>query len=259
MATPASGMKLILGGYSYGALINIHIPSLDVILQRFQSVTKGAAEAEIRLRAFSLAAQWNKDAQLHQEARQERRSGSHEKIRHSARSMAVVMGGDETEPGSRRPSHESRRSLDAVRRSIDRGRRRLGLRQHDSDMSENGLVEDCLVLPNTPLPQAHYLLISPLLPLITSLVTMFSSSIRANTAQGEKKICASPTLTVYGDRDIFTSQKRYRRWAESLAAKPGSLFQFHEVAGAGHFYHEEGVDTELRRSIREWIRDLRQG
>lgn len=251
------GMTLILGGYSYGALINIHLPAPDVILQRFQSVAKGTAEAEIRLRAVSLAAQWNRDAEIHREARQARRIGSHEKMRLSARSMAVAMGGDESEPGSRRPSHESRRSLDVVRRSVDKGRRKLGLRRHGSDMAEEAMIEESLTSMKIPPPQTHYLLISPLLSLVTAFVTMFSSSIRANTPQGEENICISPTLAVYGDSDIFTSQKRYRRWAEGLAAKPGSRFQFREVAGAGHFYHGDGVETELGRCIREWVQEMR--
>ncbi len=255
-ATTTQGIKLVLGGYSYGALITMQLPNLEVILKRFQSVAKGTAEAEARLRAVSLAAQWSKDAHLHHENWQARRAGSSEKIRNSARSMAVAMGGDESEPGSRRHSHDSRRSLDAVRRSVERGRRKLGLRRHYYDMSEEALIEESLASTNVPAPRVYYLLISPPLPLVTTLVTMFSSLIRMNTPYSEEKICCSPTLMFYGDRDFFTSQKRYRKWAEVLAAKPGSRFQFHEVTGAGHFYREDGVETEMRSCIREWIQTI---
>lgn len=251
-ARATRGTKLVLGGYSYGALIAMQLPTLEVILDRFQSVAKGTAEAEARLRAVSLAAQWSKDAHLHQERRQARRVGSHEKVRISARSMALAMGGDESEPGSRPHSHDSRRSLDAVRRSMERGRRKLGLKRH-CDMSEEALIEESLTSTNVPAPQTYYLLISPPLLLVTTLVTAFSSVVRMNTPYSEKKICCSQTLMIYGDRDIFTSQKRYRKWAEVLASKPGSRFQFHEVAGAGHFYREKGVETEMRSQIRDWI------
>ena len=255
-ARATQGTKLVLGGYSYGALIAMQLPTLEVILHRFQSVAKGTAEAEARLRAVGLAAQWSKDAHLHQEMRQARRVGSHEKVRISARSMALAMGGDESEPGSRRHSHDSRRSLDAVRRSVERGRRKLGLQRHYDDMLEEALIEESLTSTEVPAPQTYYLLISPPLLLVTMLVTTFSSLIRMNTPYIEEKICRSPTLMVYGDRDFFTSQKRYRKWAEVLATKPGSRFQFHEVAGAGHFYREKGVETEMKSYISEWIQTL---
>ena len=252
-ARTTQGIKLVVGGYSYGALIAIQLPSLEVILSRFQSVAKGTAEAEARLRAVSLAAQWSKDAHLHQERRQARRVESHEKVRFSARSMALAMGGDESEPGSRRHSHDSRRGLDAVRRSVERGRRKLGLKRHYHDMSEEALIEESLTSTNVPTPQTYYLLISPPLLLVTTLVTTFSSFIRMNMPYSDEKICSSPTLVLYGDRDFFTSQKRYRKWTEVLAAKPESQFEFHEVAGAGHFYREKGVESEMRNYIREWI------
>lgn len=258
-ARATQGTQLVLGGYSYGALIAMQLPILDVILNRFQTVAKGTAEAEIRLRAVSLAVQWSKDAHLHHEMRQARRVGSHEKVRSSARSMALAMGGDESEPGSRRHSRDSRRSLDAVRRSVERGRRKLGLKRHYDDMSEEALIEESLTSTSVPAPQTYYLLISPPLILVTTLVTTFSSMIRMNTPYSEEKICCSPTLMIYGDRDFFTSQKRYRKWAEVLAAKPGSRFQFHEVAGAGHFYREKGVETEMRSYIREWIQTVCHG
>ena len=258
-ATATQGIKLVLGGYSYGALITMQLPALAVILKRFQSVAKGTAEAEARLRAVSLAAQWSKDAHLQHEKRQVGRAESYEKIKKPARSMAVAMGGDESEPGSRRHSHDSRRSLDAVRRSVERGRRKLGLKGHYYMMSEEALIEESLASTNVPTPQTYYLLISPPLHLVTTLLTMFSSLIRINRPYSEEKICCSPTLMIYGDRDFFTSQKRYRKWAEVLVTKPKSRFQFHEVAGAGHFYREDGVETEMRSCIREWIQTVTHG
>ena len=258
-ATATQGIKLVLGGYSYGALITMQLPALAVILKRFQSVAKGTAEAEGRLRAVSLAAQWSKDSHLQHEKRQVGRAESYEKIKNPARSMAVAMGGDESEPGSRRHSHDSRRSLDAVRRSVERGRRRLGLKRHYYMMSEEALIEESLASTNVPTPQTYYLLISPPLHLVTTLLTMFSSLIRINKPYSEEKICCSPTLMIYGDRDFLTSQKRYRKWAEVLVAKPGSRFQFHEVAGAGHFYREDGVETEMRNCIKEWVQIVTHG
>ena len=257
VAPAAQKMDLLIGGYSYGALITIHLPSLDVIIRRFQHAVKGTAEAEIRLRAISLTAQWTKDARLYNEMQQARRAGSHEKIRSSPRTLAVIMGGDESEPGSRRPSHESRRSLDVVRRSVERGSRKIGLKRHYDGLSEGIMIERCPTSTIVPVPRVFYLVISPPL-LVTSLLTMFSSSVKMNTPYSEEKICSSPTLAIYGDRDSFTSQKRYRRWAEGLAARSESRFQFHEVEGAGHFYREDGAETEMRICIQDWIHDIYQ-
>jgi pimeloyl-ACP methyl ester carboxylesterase len=252
-ATDTQGMTLILAGYSYGSVITTHLPPTSTILQRFETVSKGTAEADIRLRAISLAAQWRKDARSYREAQDAQRR-SHEKLRPSARTRAVAVGGDECEPGSRRPSHESRRSLDSVIRSVDRGKRKL-FRQHSSEVSEETLIVESLVAANVATPRTCYLLISPVLPPISMFVTMFSSTLKG-VLRGEGNLLDHPTLAVYGDRDFFTSQKKLRRWAESLKEKAGSDFQFHEISGAGHFWREEGADKEMRSSIREWVQDI---
>lgn len=254
-STNSGGMKLIIGGYSYGSLMTTLIPPTQDILQRFVNVKKGTAEAEIRLRALSLASQWDKDAMLYREAQQARKTRSHEKLRASERAMAVTVGGEESEVGSRRVSHEGRRSLDVVRRSMERSRKKL-LRQHSSEVSEHALVAESLVPVEIPLPQTHYLLISLLQPPISTFATMFSHLHSGYKAQREAKFLDHPTLVIYGDKDLFASQKKLRRWAESLKSKSNSLLQFHEVTGAGHFWREEGVETKMRGFIREWSQDI---
>lgn len=248
-------MYLILAGYSYGSLITTYLPPMTELLQRFESVSKGTAEAEIRLRAASLAAQWHKDARLRREAHEAQR-GSHEKLRPSARTIAVAIGGDESEPGTRRPSHEARRSMDSVRRSVDRGRRKL-FRQHSSEITEEALIVESLVAANIATPRTSYLLISPLLPPISMFATFFSHT--KMMPDGEEKLYDRPTLAIYGDRDFFTSQRKLRKWAESLKEKPGSRFQFHEVAGAGHFWREDGAIKQMRTYIKEWVLDFGHG
>ena len=256
-STHSGGIKLIIGGYSYGSLITTLLPSTEDILKRFAKVNKGTAEAEIRLRAVSLAAQWNKDASLYREAEQARRTKSHETLRVSAHAITVAFGGEESEPGSRRVSHEGRRSLDAVRRSMDKSRKKF-LRQHSSETFEHNLVIGSLVPVEIPPPQTHYLLISLLQPPVSMFVTMFSNLRLGHLAQSEAKLLDHPTLVIYGDRDFFASQRRLRKWAESQKSKPDSLFQFHEVAGAGHFWREEGVGIQMRGHIRQWIQDIAQ-
>ena len=256
-STNSGGIELIIGGYSYGSLITTLLPSTEDILKRFAKVNKGTAEAEIRLRAVSLAAQWNKDALLYREAQQARKTYSHEKLRVSAHAITAAMGGEESEPGSRRVSHEGRRSLDAVRRSMEKSRQKF-LRQYSSEKSEHNIVIESLVPVEIPSPRTHYLLISLLQPPVSMFVTMFSNLHLGHLAQSEVKLLDHPTLVIYGDKDFFASQRRLRKWAESQRSRPDSQFQFHEVAGAGHFWREEGVETQMRGHIRQWIQDIAQ-
>lgn len=121
---------------------------------------------------------------------------------------------------------------------------------------------------------SRYLLISPLLPPVSSCLTGFGLGGGASWAKGlvgsgqvdgavdregygiEEEGCE--VLAVYGDGDTFTAVKKYRRWREKMI---GERWTGVEVEGAGHFWHEEGVVGELERAVREWIeeRGLNQG
>lgn len=270
-ALTGRGMTLLLGGYSYGSLITSHLPTMEQVLNRFAKTSRGTAEDEIRLRALSLSMQWNKEADLQSEVRG-RGLRSKEKLGESSHSIAIVMGGEATEPGTNRSSRDSKRSFDIIRKSVDRSRRRLALRKPSSGHeSEPHLSEENVSTTEIPLPRVQYLLISPLLPPISSLATMFSkldshfpsfSQPHESTgglhtsSHSEHMLTSHPTLAVYGGNDFFTSHKKLRKWAENLVGKPGSNFQFREIAGAGHFWQEEGVEKLMRCSIREWLQEF---
>ena len=266
---PAStGMVLILGGYSYGSLITTHLPTTQKILARFEDVGKGTAEAEIRLRALHLSTQWTREAQQHCGARRGRTLHVHDSSRGG--SYSAIIGGEETEPASRRPSRESRRSVDLVRKSMDRSRRRLGLRTQSSDGNLPAGLEEKVGSSNLDTPTTYYLLISPLLPPISMFVTIFTklghtrkedgsaakggNNVSATFSQGNLLTCTS--LAIYGDKDYFTSQTKLRKWAEHLAQQGGSRFMFREIPNAGHFWHEEGVEAQMKDTIRDWIQDI---
>lgn len=257
-------MVLILGGYSYGSLMTSNLPSTGIILSSFAAVSKGTAEAEIRLRAMNLSTQWNAEAQ--QQPRRGRRS-AHSTLRASPHS--AVFGGEESEPGTRRASKESRRSIDMVRRSMDRSRTKLGIRRSSSEV-ESVPLEMKLGRMNLDHPNTHYLLISPLLPPISMFATMFSKTTvfrnenihpakpttSASASCATEKFRRHPTLAIYGDKDFFTSHKKLRKWAEQLMAEADSRFTCREINGAGHFWHEEGVDGQMRGCIRDWVVDI---
>ncbi|MCJ1354818.1 MAG: hypothetical protein MMC33_004808 [Icmadophila ericetorum] len=260
-----SQMILILGGYSYGSMITKNLPHTSQILARFAEVTKGTAEAEIRMRALRLSTQWNKQNR----ASSRGRSLNVEDARQS-QSHSIVTGGEESEPGSRRASRESRRSLDVVRRSVDRSRTKLGLRKASDDgYPSSPPAEEKLGPINVPHPKTHYLLISPLLPPISTFATMFtkfdvehiSSSSQArgtavDTPDLDVNPISGPTLAIYGDKDFFTSRKKLRGWAEEASQASNSRFRFHEIAGAGHFWHEDGAESQMRGFLSNWIQAI---
>lgn len=259
------GMTLILGGYSYGALVASSLPSTETILSHFSYVHKGTAVAEIMLRALHLSTQWNNEAK---QRPQRGRSVAAESP--SPRSpSSVKVGGEECEPGTRRVSRDSRSSLDIVRRSIDRSRPKIALKRHTTDPEALPMEGRCNGKRLAP-PRTLYLLISPLLPPISMFATMFSkpntylrwpgqgpphvSDTMALPTNDKFRIC--PTLAIYGDKDFFTSHKKLRKWAEQMTSGINSHFTWEEINGAGHFWHEVGVDAKMRECLRDWIVDM---
>ena len=237
-----------------------------MIIKRFAEVNKGTAEAEIRLRASGLAIQWNQDAQIYHEMHRGRSLKAQGDRSLSANAMLIAIGGDECEQGSRRASRESRRSMDAVRRSLERTRKSLGRRSSD-ECPKSPESEERLSQVPLRAPQIYYLLVSPLLPPISNLATMFT---KLTASRFEKdllndstpvdvaeRLSSCGTLAIYGGKDLFTSQKKLRAWSEALSAKPNSRFRFDEVPSAGHFWREEGVEAEMRSKIRRWLEQIR--
>ena len=248
--------ELILAGYSYGAMVASHLPSIDVVLKTFQSPNTGTNEAEISLRASHLAKLHIKELRA-----QSQQSRGHPSLTPSTSvttsSHAVAVGGSES--NSRRISRESSRtSLDrGVRKSLDLVKEKLGGKvQRNSE--EGGVLPDALVDTTLRAPLISLLLVSPILPPVSLFTTMFSnpSFTKAESDSSQYELTANPTLAVYGDRDTFTSQKRLRRWADTLRQQPGSRFRSCEVEDAGHFWREEGVEEKMRSALREWLANL---
>ncbi|KAJ5096019.1 hypothetical protein NUU61_005375 [Penicillium alfredii] len=138
---------------------------------------------------------------------------------------------------------------------------------------------DQLPIPNAPaLPDdpwlglqtatVSYLLVSPLLPPISQLLTVFSSlslNVTVETSRGRHVACPRPadqltthrTLALFGDQDNFTSAQKLRKWSSELAHVPHSQFQWREIDGAGHFWREDGVELRARQILAEWLSSIR--
>jgi hypothetical protein len=258
--TPSDGAGssvVILGGYSYGSLILKHLPPIPMILHPFDKPIVGSSHDEILTRAHKLAQQstlvWTNSARSKERESRTRRKGHESK-------PSVTIGGEETTPEKRRTSRD-------IRRSVDRGlSAELGNRLRSLSHSHRRSRDDSLPIPletaeRAPItmPAVRYLLVSPLTPPISTLAAPVLGHKFWNKSKGdyEDVIGLHTTLAIYGDQDVFTSAKRTRDWSKQLKAMPGSQFSSVEVAEAGHFWVESGVEGKLRDALRCWEAGVR--
>jgi hypothetical protein len=233
--TPSDGAGssvVILGGYSYGSLILKHLPPIPTILHPFDKPIVGSSHDEILTRAHKLAQQstlvWTNSACSKERESRTRRKGHESK-------PSVTIGGEETTPEKRRTSRDIRRD-DSLPIPLETAER----------------------APIT-MPAVRYLLVSPLTPPISTLAAPVLGHKFWNKSKGdyEDVIGLHTTLAIYGDQDVFTSAKRTRDWSKQLKAMPGSQFSSVEVAEAGHFWVESGVEGKLRDALRCWEAGVR--
>ena len=247
---------VILSGYSYGSLILKHLPPVPSILHPFAGPIPGSAASEILLRAHKLADQSTLEWINLARDRDRRKNTSNG----TATTLSVTMGGEETSPEKRRSSREIRRSMDGGgHRSLDLGRRMRSLshrRRKDDDAlaqadipPEKKAEEIAIVMPDV-----RYLLISPLTPPVSTCAAMgLGHKFWARGKEGSGEVIGKhKALAIFGDQDVFSSAKKTRDWAERLREESRERFSAVEIAGAGHFWHEHGVEGELRAALRAW-------
>jgi hypothetical protein len=274
-----------MGGYSYGAMVTMQLPILQIMSSMFSAPEIGSYAAEIRLRAQHLAEQQNAVLSKVLVAKIEHhRDGS------SPRSLAMRVG--YSDAGDHRKSHDSRRSFsleeaeEKLRRGVSellgkaKGRRKLPVAAQNAsgsqavkDADNHGHLEP---LPTLQTRRAAYLLISPLQGPVSHLTAIdfksltvsswFSRKTKATEsassseataldkeereqlsekAMTERKLQENPTFVAFGDSDIFVAAKRLRDWARKLELAQGSRFVAHEIPTAGHFWVEEGVAYDM--------------
>ena len=248
--------RVILGGYSYGSLIVKHIPPTDKILELFSKAEDGTAAAEILLRASKLSAQSNRECENALAARR-RQQSTRERRYTNEHSLCVTMGGEETSPEKRRPSRETRRSSERTGSfELPRGLGSMSLRRKKREHSLS-VIESHVPTYSGPSQATAYLLVSPLLPpLSTFAATSTGHRFWSKPRDHRENIVLRPTLAIFGDHDFFTSIKKLRPWAEKLSKEPDSGFAYEEIGGAGHFWHEHGVEPKLREALRKWAHSL---
>jgi pimeloyl-ACP methyl ester carboxylesterase len=275
---PREAPLLILGGYSYGSHIASCLPDQDLLVSLLTDVVTGCGSSlgEIKARAIKAG----RDISAYFDML---KNGSLGRGRSSLRApggdlsptkRGVAMGGYDSEAASRRISRESsRKSLDGdtVRRSLDRARQRIRGRvsseQHTRMPDASPIVDeaDYESPSHEPArPQTAYLLISPVLPPMTTLITMFSRpnfehrdpntgrTIKDHSSKDDKFL-KHPACIIYGDKDVFTSSRRVHKWAEELHNQARSTFTSYGVEGAGHFWIEDGAVGQLQSCLDQWL------
>ncbi|KAK5027509.1 hypothetical protein LTS07_007111 [Exophiala sideris] len=251
---------LILGGYSYGSMITAHLPSLETVVDVFKEPKPDSAESEIRLRARDLAKDMKAYFVMH--------AGSG--VNTALLQSPSQMGGYGSDAAGRRIHRESsRRSVDGeiVRKSVDRVRRKLSKDTSgriQSVSTENGNESEPAATKSSPvMPVLAYVLVSPLLSTVAGFTTMFSK-LKFVAKGGDASVAPTkefhelvshPCCCLYGTEDMFTSERKLRRWTEDLATRSGPKFVT-VTAQTGHFWREADGPIRIRQGLAEWLRAL---
>ncbi|KAI3322632.1 hypothetical protein HD806DRAFT_108877 [Xylariaceae sp. AK1471] len=234
---------MLLGGYSYGAMVTTRLPSLDTILTYFATPAIHTAEADIRLRAQHLA---------------EAQSALFTGPTSPRKSLGIRIGGDGDD--SRR-SHDrnsvfgfqrEERIQESVRDLLVRAK--LVYRDYPSwsrGAQPDNRMDHCLENVDGAVAfRSAYLVVSPPVGLVTRLATMsFTNPLSSSwmpfwsetVPYTDHELTSNPTLVIYGDQDRFISYRKMREWTRQLSGAGASRFQHIEVPGAGHFWTESDV------------------
>jgi hypothetical protein len=223
---------------------------MAVIMAPFSTVAPTDDAKEITTRAQKLAEQVNQDVL------QIKGTGmlmvNHQTGRTSF-DHTLSVGGEESYSEARR-SGEIRRSTD-IRKSVEVVSKKIvnQFKKGESDAKSSKEAQKAVIQSGLfPLGlNIHYLLISPILPPISTLTALpFGSD---DTDEDYlKKFQEGPALVVFGSRDVFTSSRRLVAWCEERR-QANEKFDWFEIPGAGHFWHERGSIEKVNQYVREWI------
>lgn len=256
---PSEPITLVLGGYSYGSLIVTHLPPMPDILASFSKSSKWVSE--ILIRAKELALQTNTSLSEIRGRMPNTAPARRQHKRQSSSQHSIIYGGnDEPSPADRHidPLHKAVEMQTRFKHAIHRNHRSTSsIKSAPPSEKPEDIAEPTLVLPHV---STHYLLISPLLPPLSSFLSFSTMSLSfwRHHDHNPQTLLRHPTLVIFGTKDIFTSSTKLDTWCKKMEtlsgeAKGQSSFRWRRVEGAGHFWRERGVETELRESIREWV------
>lgn len=243
------------------------------MMQRFETAAEGTASSEIMLRATTLATETIHGFEIHSKptsprGRQLKPEDATTSPSRRTGASSITVGGEETDPSMRRRSRDSRRSTDFMRKSLDKvhvrkRRTSKSIQKKDENSSSAPSTSTSSGDVATSTPSTRYLIISPVvLPFTNSLCPPGPPSIGLSrfgrqtnsSSSGGSQFLSNPTLAVFGSKDVFTSSKRLRSWAEKQSKSSRSRFEWEDIEGAGHFWSEEDAMERLQTRIESWVK-----
>lgn len=283
-------LKILCGGYSYGALILARLPPPENLIAELFHADPGTTGAEIVLRARALASQ-TKQAfrdQLSSDSRGRTAEPGDVSPHVGIRASPVTMGGDEPDPTGRARSRSMRSGQDFIRKSFEAPQRIAErIRRHSSDGEKHrrtrsipesdrvATAKDTVTahegkalppsdLPSTwntpPAVELFYLVVSPVIVPFTTIIlppgppmSFLPYHRQASDAKTGHHFLSRPTLAVFGTEDSFTSASRLKAWAERQVTDAPETFQWEQIEGAGHFWHDRDSMQALQRRLMEWL------
>ncbi|KAI4267727.1 MAG: hypothetical protein L6R38_008129 [Xanthoria sp. 2 TBL-2021] len=222
--------RLLLAGYSYGALLTRHLPNVPAILSQFSRVLKTSTQAEIRRRAYNLAFITARDlpspAYL----------ASIEYFKPSAKQMLEEKA----------KKHRNELKTPFVREKAKDSWPNQHLEGDPSEVDYTARVE-------VPTPMTHYLLISILFGPAALFVTGFRKLADVDMGKLDEKFQHNPTAIIHGDWDKITSESRLIDWVAKIEDRSGGKCQLVGVDGAGHSWKEKGAMNKLKSLLRQFF------
>lgn len=190
--------------------------------------------------------------------------------RQSSSQHSIVYGGSDS------PSPADRHSTDFMHKGMEvpaRIKHAMHRNHKHSSPSTTKLSRDSSertistgnvpTLESLPHVLTHYLLISPLLPPLSNLLSLSTLNLMfwRHADHAAHNLVRHPTLVIFGTKDVFTSSDKLDNWCKKMSASSSqaagldgqSCFKWTKVDGAGHFWREHGVEAQLTDSLREWI------
>ncbi|KAL9610168.1 MAG: hypothetical protein Q9167_005122 [Letrouitia subvulpina] len=250
----SSVIPLIIAGYSYGALIAISLPPISTVLAQLTFAVKGTIEAELRLRALDLANQYKRDVQLYEIVQQ-----SHLQDNNIPLNSLDLSAPEEIGAGASSRNEEASNGITEDDQTHRSTKKSVRWTQEAEERVEKPSLADLQVLKVTdlPTPVTYYLLISPLVPPVSTFVTMGKRLYR-NQSHIVHKLLYNTSVVILGSKDFFTSEKNFVKWCGKIRLDRGDKeglqkLGYEYVEGAGHFWKEEGKEDLLMQVVREFV------
>ncbi|KAL8806654.1 MAG: hypothetical protein Q9182_001182 [Xanthomendoza sp. 2 TL-2023] len=227
--------NLVLGGYAYGALLTRYLPHVSDILARFSTALKTSTEAEVRLRAATLAAVTVIDIL------------DFDQISSASESRSSKTKGSKAED----EAAVKRKHMASLQAPFVRKDDRFSWPGKEiGDLPE---ADDYISRVEVPSPKTHYMLISLLLGPVASAATGFQKLSATGIGRLDEKFIHNTSCVIHGEKDKVASVIKVRDWVSDIVDKSKGACQAIEIAGVGHSWRRKKAAAKLLSNVRIWV------